>query len=92
MNITQDQARQRIQGVNDDKIFTVTFVKRTNGELRVMNCRRGVRKGVTGEGLKFDPSKKGLVGVFDMQIGQHRFISLDSIKKIKMKGKTYDVV
>ena len=32
--------------VNDGKMFTVTFVKKTDGELRTMTARRGVSKGV----------------------------------------------
>ena len=49
------------------KIFTAITTKRTNGERRVLNCRLGVTKYVTGEGLKFDPEKKNLITVFDMQ-------------------------
>ena len=41
------------------RIFSVTFLK-SNGDLREMTCRLGVRKGVTGAGLKFDPASRGL--------------------------------
>ena len=49
-----------------DKIFTVTFVKK-DGSIRVMNARRGVKKGVKGVGMSYDPTQKDLVVVFDMQ-------------------------
>ena len=42
------------------KIFGVEFIKRTTGESRTMSARRGVGKGVTGEGLKFDPESRQL--------------------------------
>ena len=54
-------------GRADGKIFTVDFIKRTNGEPRTMNCRRNVQKGVKGVGLKFDPKEKDLLVVYDMQ-------------------------
>ena len=31
-----------------NNIFTVTFIKRTTGEKRVMNCRKGVIKHLKG--------------------------------------------
>jgi len=49
-------------------IFTVCFKKRTGEqEVREMNCRGGVKKGVKGEGLKFNPRDKGLFVVYDLQ-------------------------
>ena len=74
------------------RFFTVRFIKRTTGELRVMNCRTGVRQGVTGEGLKFDPEKRGLLVVWDAKIGQHRMVSLDGVQSITFRGDTYNVV
>jgi len=91
MTITAEQAKQKVEKLNDGKIFTVTFVKRTTGDVRVMNCRKGVGKGVTGAGLKFDPKKKNLLPVFDMQKGAFRMISLESIRKIAMQGQVYEV-
>ena len=76
--------------VNDGKIFGATFVKK-DGTIRVMNCRRGVSKGVTGEGLKFNPADKQLLGVFDMQKDQHRFINLETLSQIRHGGEVYEV-
>jgi hypothetical protein len=80
------------------KFFTVTFKKRTTGELRTMTCRGGVSKHVTGEGLKFDPAKKNLVPVFEVnnQEGKtgkdaYRFISLESVLFISSEGADYRV-
>jgi len=58
--ISRDTAQQYIYESNG-QIFSVTFRKK-NGEIRHMNCRRGVSKYVTGAGLKFNPESRGLVG------------------------------
>ena len=79
-----------IEVVGDGRIFSATFVKK-DGTIRVMNCRRGVSKGVTGEGLKFNPSDKQLLGVFDMHKDQHRFINLQTLSQIKAGGEVYEV-
>ena len=79
-----------IKIVNDGKIFGATFVKK-DGTIRVMNCRRGVSKGVTGVGLKFNPQDKQLLGVFDMQKDQHRFINLETLSQIRHGGEVYEV-
>lgn len=76
--------------VSDGRIFSATFVKK-DGTLRVMNCRRGVSKGVTGVGLKFNPVDKQLLGVFDMHKDQHRFINLQTLTRLKAGGQTYEV-
>lgn len=89
--ITKEQAVDMVIGKDDGKIFTVVFIKRTTGEKRVMNCRKGVKKGTTGEGLKFDPARKGLLPVFDMQKNKFRMISLESIKQINVDKKKFVV-
>lgn len=87
-----------IEKTEGGKIFTVEFYKRGNGELRKMNCRRGVQKGVKGVGLAFDPKAKNLLVVYDMQKinegsdekGAFRMINLSDLKTLKMDGASYD--
>ena len=79
-----------IKIVGDGRIFSATFIKK-DGTLRVMNCRRGVSKGVTGVGLAFNPSEKQLLGVFDMHKDQHRFINLQTLQQIQAGGQVYEV-
>jgi len=74
-----------------DKIFRVLFVKRTDGEFREMLCRKGVRKYVNGDGLKFDPIVRGLLGVYDIEQKGYRFIPLESVLAIKALGKSFYV-
>jgi len=80
-----ESARQVI-GNTLGKFFSVEFVKRTTGEVRKMNCRTGVTKGVTGVGKSFNDSDKGLVTVWDAQISQFRSIPLANIIKITSQG------
>ncbi len=68
------------------KFFTVQFVKRTTGEIRKMNCRTGVSKGVTGVGKTYDAKEKGLVTVWDTQAKNFRSINLDGIISITSQG------
>jgi hypothetical protein len=90
--ITKREASQLVEKYDASQVFTVTFVKRTTGETRVINCRKGVKKHLKGGRLGYNPAEKSLVGVFDMQNGGYRMIALESIKKIVMQGEEYKVV
>lgn len=108
MQITLRNAISLIEGIPNGRIFTVEFVKRGDGSLRKMNCRKGVRKGINGKGRNFDPASKGLIGVFDMKIAQrvvglrnkgvpvaddgHRMISMEGIRTLVANGERYEVV
>lgn len=90
--ISKSVAAKMITSYNGSNFFTVKFIKRTTGKLRTMNCRKGVRQGVKGVGLPYDPAKKNLVGVWDAQgksvnpANDFRMISLEDIKEISMNG------
>ena len=92
------ETAQEIFGGKAKKMFTAHFIKRTTGERRVMNCRLGVKKYVKGVGLAFDPSKKNLLGVWDAKERKddkdtgYRFINLETVYKITVNGKDYEVV
>lgn len=72
-------------------IFSCRFTKRTTGEERLMVCRLGVTKHLTGGGQAYEPSTKGLLAVFDIQKQAYRSISLDSIISIKIAGIEYHI-
>lgn len=64
---------QFINEVNDGKTFGVEFIKRSNGEYRVMSARRGVKKGVKnvedkrGSWNRVENDKKhGVLTCYDM--------------------------
>ena len=87
--IDKDTAKQYIYKTNG-KIFSAVFRKK-DGTKRKMNCRRGVAKYVKGVGLKFNPEKRDLIGVFDMHKKAYRFINLETLEQLSFKGITYKI-
>ena len=85
--IDRDTAKKHIYATNG-KFFSAVFIKK-DGEKRLMNCRLKVKKYVKGVGRKFNPSDKGLIGVFDLQKDQHRFINLETLESLKIQGIEY---
>ena len=90
--ITKDEARKMIEGEFSGKFFTVTFVKRSNGDIRTMNCRTGVRKNLISGEQRYNYKERGLKPVYDMRKRNYRCISLENIKRIKMNKREYEVV
>ncbi len=86
--INVDQAVELIKKTNG-KTFTAIFTKK-NGKTRTMNARTGVKKHLQGGKLAFDPIKKGLFGVYDMNAG-YRFINLRTLKGLQIAGESYIV-
>ena len=87
--IDKDTAKQYIYKTNG-KIFSAVFTKK-DGEKRMMVCRQGVAKYVKGIGLKFKPEEKELIGVFDMHKKAYRFINMETLEQIKIKGINYQI-
>ena len=87
--IDKDTAKKYIYATNG-KIFSAVFTKK-DGEKRTMVCRQGVAKYVKGVGLKFKPEERSLIGVFDMHKKAYRFINLETLEKIKVKGREYEI-
>lgn len=75
--------------LSDGRITTVTFKKRTTGEVRVMNCRSGVKKHLKGDGPRYDFKEKNLVCVYDVQKRDYRTINCDSIISVKAHGREF---
>ena len=88
--INKDTAKKYIYKTNG-KIFSAIFTKK-NGEKRKMVCRQGVAKYVKGVGLKFKPKERNLIGVFDMHKGAYRFINIETLMSLKVKGVEYKIV
>jgi hypothetical protein len=59
-------------------VLTVRFVKRTAGALRAMRFRLPEGGGRYG----FDPAVKGLLPVFDVELGGRRFVNLDGVRTV----------
>jgi hypothetical protein len=89
---TIQQVLEHIQHT-EGRIFSIRFIKRTNGETREMLCRTGVKKYLVNDpkkpGLNF--SAHGLIPVYDMQAEDpekgYRSIPIEGITEIKMHGE-----
>ena len=90
MKISRNQAVDLIKG-SKGKVFGVQFIKRSTGEVRNMSARTGVTKYITGEGLKFSPSKKNLIAVFDMNKQGYRMINLEGLTSLRLNGNVMEV-
>ncbi len=88
--VSLNQALDIINSQNG-KIFSVIFNKRSAGVDRLMVCRKGVKKHLNGGELKYNPSNRNLINVFDLQSKGYRSISIEGIKKVKANGKEYVV-
>lgn len=76
---------------SDGKIFTIDFVKK-DGSIRRMNARRGVKQGTNGKGMTYNPIKRGLLPVFDMQKRDFRMVNFDTILSYTIHGRRVEYV
>ncbi len=80
---------QFIAKAETGKIFSISFIKRTTGELRMMTARLGVKKFLKGGELAYSPAKKQLLTVFDMSAKGYRSIPYEGIKQVSIEGQSY---
>ena len=66
------------------KFFSVSFIKK-DGTTRKMTARLGVKKNIKGIGMKYDPSERNLIVVFDVHKKAYRMINLLTILTFKFK-------
>ena len=83
MYTQKQQIIENLIKLNKGKFFTAKFIKQ-NGKERIMNCRTGVKKYITGGGLSFTPEKYGLLSVYDIQVKGYRFIDVYSVKELNI--------
>lgn len=90
-NISKLEAAQKIRDTKG-RVFTVTFIKKSNGEKRVMNARLGVKAYLRGGVLPYDPNTKGLIPCYDIQKKDYTMINIPGIINLKTGGVEYNVV
>jgi hypothetical protein len=90
-NISKLEAAQKIRDTKG-KMFTVTFIKKSNGEKRTMNARLGVKAYLRGGVLPYDPNTKGLIPVYDIQSKDYRMVNIQGIVNLKTGGIEYNVI
>jgi hypothetical protein len=90
-NISKLEAAQKIRDTKG-RMFTVTFIKKSNGQKRVMNARLGVKAYLRGGVLPYDPNTKGLIPCYDVQTKDYRMVNIQGITNLKTGGVEYNVV
>ena len=73
------------------RIFFVEFIKK-DGSLRRMTARLGVKKGINGKGMRYDPAAYGLLPVFDMDKSNWRMINLNTLQRIHLNHQKFAVL
>lgn len=91
MNVTNQQLKDIISGIDTTRMFSVTFVKK-NGDLREMNCMLGVKKHLVGGQQSYDPADYNLLTVFDLVKKDYRNINFTQLIAAKIDGEVYHVV
>lgn len=81
--ISKKDAHQKMLSSNG-VIFGVKFIKKNHKE-RLMSCRLGVKKHLTGMGLRYTPFDYGLIGVYDMNNG-YRMVNLETLLEVSFNG------
>ena len=72
------------------KIFSAVFLKK-DGTIRRIKCRLNVKIGITGKGMAYNPIKRGLLPVFDMDKKAYRMININTLTNLKVDGIEYDI-
>ena len=80
-----------LNATKNGKVVGLGFIKRSTGKLRTGAFRGGVVKGITGDGLKYNPSDYDLLTLYDMNAKGYRQIPLDSLVYIKGLGKIWEI-
>ena len=78
--------------INDSKgrFFTATFRKK-NGESRVINCRRGVTKGVKGTGKAINTDVLGMITVYAVQEKGYKKLNLQTLTNLRINKCEYRI-
>jgi hypothetical protein len=77
--------RSYIENIVQNDFYTVTFVKKTDGSIRKMNCRQNVSKHSKG-GVNPCAGKEDLMPTYSMDAKGYRTISLASVIEISHNG------
>ena len=88
--ITRAEACVKI-GEAGGEFFTAVVRKKGNGQFRKFNCRLGVKKGVNGKGMAYDPKAYDLITIWDGYKKGFRMLSVPHLIMLKVNGQKYYV-
>lgn len=88
--ITKSQAAAII-ATQGNRIFSVTFIKRSTGEPRIMRCRTGVKSELKGGDPAYDRQEHALLCVFDVEKHGYRSIPFEGLRELRAQGEQYKI-
>lgn len=88
--LKRENVHQFLRALNG-KFFTVEFIKRTTGELRVMTATTNYESKLAGGEAAYDFDEKKLIPVWDMAKQGFRSIPTDAVLVIRANGEEYKV-
>lgn len=88
--ITLRKALEHIQDKNG-KFTSLRFIKRTDGTIRDMVFRTGVKSHLAGGEPAYDFQEHGLIPVFDTQKSEYRSVPKEGITHLKVDGEWFIV-
>lgn len=72
------------------KMLTIAYRKK-DGSLRILNTVTGVRKNITGAGLRYDPDKYGYIILYDLKAKGYRTVNINTVGDVRMDKQVYTV-
>lgn len=91
---------EELRGKSKPQQFTATFIKKDNS-IRVMTAMVGVKAGVSGKGMNWNPEDRGMLCVHECQNesqkglpaeDKKRIINVMTLLMVKIDGEEYQVV
>jgi len=81
--ITETEVQGVFDKIRNGQIFSAIFIKKDKSE-RLMNCRRGVKKDLTGNGPGhgYNPAEYGLMSVFELNVKTTNEIRANKVRYI----------
>ena len=87
--ITLEDAEKLIKSSNGE-IFSVTF-KKKDGTMRTLTGRLGVKEGLKGTGMAYEPGEYDMIPIYDMEKESYRMVNLTTVTRITTSGTEYTV-
>lgn len=87
--LTVEEMRLKINSIRD-RMFSVEVIRKSDGKLRTMTCRMGVRKhGHKGIGPRCSRKAKGLCCVYDVAKDVFRMINVSGVRVLTVNKEMY---
>ncbi len=78
-------------GYGKGRLFEVTFIKK-NGQSRLMRCRLGMQRNLTGKGMTWNPRDKSMMTVWSADTRDYRLINLNTITNLRLPDNSKHLI